>query len=91
MKYLLVGSLEGQPLSWTLENGIFGVGRAKSNDIRLGDPSISREHAKLTIEETRVILEDLGSRNGILSNAALILCLLLFAYLAFVQIRSQLS
>lgn len=30
-------------------------------------------------------------RNGISSNAALILCLLLFAYLAFIQIRQQLS
>jgi hypothetical protein len=29
--------------------------------------------------------------NGILSNAALILCLLLFAYLAFAQIRTLLS
>lgn len=64
MKYLLVGSLEGQPLKWTLDRGIYGLGRAKSNDIRLGDPSISREHAKITIEEHRVILEDLGSRNG---------------------------
>jgi DNA-binding winged helix-turn-helix (wHTH) protein len=40
------------------------IGRDYDALIRIDSPKISRRHARLTIEEGRVWLEDLGSRNG---------------------------
>jgi len=40
------------------------VGRGEGADVRLTDDAISREHARLTLEDDGVYLEDLGSRNG---------------------------
>jgi transcriptional regulator with PAS, ATPase and Fis domain len=39
------------------------IGRSDEADIRLGDPSISRKHARLILGST-VQIEDLGSQNG---------------------------
>jgi hypothetical protein len=40
------------------------VGRAPSADMRLGDPRVSRLHARIEMREDGVYVEDLGSRNG---------------------------
>lgn len=40
------------------------VGRGEGADVRLTDDTVSREHARLTVESDGVYLEDLGSRNG---------------------------
>ncbi|WP_233582413.1 sigma 54-interacting transcriptional regulator [Corallococcus sp. CA053C] len=40
------------------------VGRAEPADLRVPDRKLSREHARFTLLENRVLVEDLGSRNG---------------------------
>ena len=40
------------------------VGRESTASVRIDDPSISREHARITVAGRRATLEDLGSKNG---------------------------
>jgi pSer/pThr/pTyr-binding forkhead associated (FHA) protein len=40
------------------------MGRGASASTRLDDPTVSREHARVQLEAGRVLVEDLGSRNG---------------------------
>lgn len=45
------------------------IGRApEENDIHLPDPSVSRRHALVYVEDGKAVLEDLGSRNGTYLN-----------------------
>lgn len=40
------------------------VGRSIGATLHLDNPSISRRHARIVVDGARVVLEDLGSRNG---------------------------
>jgi DNA-binding NtrC family response regulator len=40
------------------------VGRGEPSDLRIPDPKLSREHARFTLMDGRIIVEDLGSTNG---------------------------
>ncbi|WP_028709157.1 FhaA domain-containing protein [Propionicicella superfundia] len=48
------------------------IGRGTESDLRINDPGISRRHAQITVtgrgEDTSVLIEDLGSTNGIIVN-----------------------
>lgn len=44
------------------------VGRSRESDLVISDPSISRQHARLSVDERRVTLIDLKSSNGTLVN-----------------------
>jgi PAS domain S-box-containing protein len=44
------------------------LGRGREADLSLSDASMSRRHARLTLTEAGVQLEDLGSRNGCFVN-----------------------
>ncbi len=44
------------------------IGRDITNDISLGDPEVSRQHARLTRTPGGYVLEDLGSTNGSFVN-----------------------
>lgn len=55
-----------------LSEGKFVIGRASSCQLSLDDPLVSRHHAQLTVEGELVTVEDLGSRNGVKVNGALI-------------------
>ena len=50
--------------TFSLEDGPHIVGRELSCDLTLPDTSISRQHARITVEGGRVMLEDLGSKNA---------------------------
>jgi hypothetical protein len=45
-----------------LRDGVLGRGSAAA--LRLDDPSLSRSHARITVDGVRVLVEDLGSKNG---------------------------
>ncbi len=51
-----------------LEGGEHTVGRSSRADLQLDDDSISRMHAKVTLIDDHVIVEDLGSVNGTFVN-----------------------
>ena len=52
-----------------IEHGTITIGRGPGNDICLRHHFISRNHAKILTDEDGSIIEDLGSKNGILVNA----------------------
>ena len=55
------GPLNGQ--RWSLRNSII-VGRDSSCEIVISDRQVSRRHARFTLSQDGVLLEDLGSKNG---------------------------
>jgi hypothetical protein len=53
-----------------LQLGEFVVGRSTECQLSLDDPLVSRRHAVLKVRRDGVSVADLGSRNGVLVNAA---------------------
>jgi hypothetical protein len=51
-----------------LTEGEFTIGRSAECQLSLDDPLVSRTHARLTVSSEGVVLEDLGSRNGVRVN-----------------------
>lgn len=60
------GSSAGK--EYPLEKSEIFVGRDLSNDVVINDPEISRRHARLYIQGSSYVLEDLGSTNGSFVN-----------------------
>lgn len=56
--------LQVGPRRIALRQGTTSAGRDESSDVVLHDPSVSRHHARLWIDGSRVTVEDLGSKNG---------------------------
>ena len=48
------------------------VGRATPADLIVEDPSLSRRHARLSCQQSGVLVEDLGSKNGTLCEGELV-------------------
>ncbi len=44
--------------------GVTHIGRAEDNDLVLPDIGVSRRHARIVVEDERVLIEDMGSGNG---------------------------
>jgi hypothetical protein len=66
----LVGASGGQRVSWPIAGSRVTVGRGLDNDVVLEDASVSRHHAELTRDGSRLEVRDLGSTNGTWVNAA---------------------
>ena len=47
-----------------LEDGVYMIGRDPSCTLQLVSDRISREHARVIVHDDRVVVEDLGSSNG---------------------------
>jgi pSer/pThr/pTyr-binding forkhead associated (FHA) protein len=54
----------GETRNFPMEQPSITVGRAADNQLSLDEISVSRRHARLTVESTRLMIEDLGSANG---------------------------
>lgn len=52
---------------FTLRPGVNTVGRLNA-DVLLADPSVSRSHARIIVQDNLVSVEDIGSTNGTLVN-----------------------
>ena len=46
------------------------VGRAVNSDVPIYDPTISRQHAQVTLQDGGVLIKDLGSSNGTFLNGS---------------------
>jgi PAS domain S-box-containing protein len=53
-------------LSFQLNAGSTSVGRGSENDIQVEDPSVSRNHLRISCTQGRYLIEDLESYNGTL-------------------------
>jgi hypothetical protein len=51
-----------------LESGEYVIGRAPGSDVLVDDPLVSRKHARLLVNDTTALLEDLQSENGVYVN-----------------------
>lgn len=63
---ILNGKFAGQ--SFQLRSGPTTIGRAPTCDIVISSQNISKEHARIEILADKIILTDLGSRNGTFVN-----------------------
>lgn len=66
--YLVPVPLESCSKAIQLGPGETFIGRDASNDIRLAHGSISRVHAKITMQNGEYVVTDLNSRNGVFVN-----------------------
>lgn len=67
MVRLTVENLEGNVLrELEVRTGTLTLGRGADCDIKLASASVSRQHARLRVDEDGAIVEDLGSSNGVL-------------------------
>jgi predicted component of type VI protein secretion system len=55
---------------FVLHGGVLTIGRGRDNDLVLGDPRVSRRHARIQARQGRLVLSDLESRNGTRVNGA---------------------
>lgn len=70
--HIVVEHPHGLPRLVAIDSSPILVGRGPNCDIALDDDQVSREHARFVIRDDRVIVRDLGSRNGTYVNGAAI-------------------
>jgi len=70
MAFALVGKMKGRAARHFLREGEQIIGRAATSHVRLPDSSVSRNHAKIVLEDGKVTLTDLESSNGTFVNGA---------------------
>jgi hypothetical protein len=56
-------------MTFPLEQEEILLGRDLANDITIGDPEVSRRHARFFMRDDNVFVEDLGSTNGTFLNS----------------------
>ena len=71
----LVGDAVGVKLRYrqaliTLRTGKLYLGRSPECELAISDPAVSRRHARLWVSPTQIVIEDLGSQNGVQVNGA---------------------
>ena len=58
----------GEQLQELSSSGVISIGRSRDSGVLLSDSSVSRAHARLTVSERRLFIEDAGSRGGTFVN-----------------------
>jgi signal transduction histidine kinase len=65
---LILQKKNTEPVSFKLAKFPVSLGRKSTNDIVLNDRSVSRIHARIILSAGQLVVEDLGSANGISLN-----------------------
>ena len=81
--------LRYQSTNLELRLGEFAIGRSSACNLAVADGLVSRKHAVLRVEPEAVVLEDLGSRNGVAVNGVRIEGLCPLQHMDRVYIGSQ--
>ena len=68
---LLIYHREGAELVPLSRRQPLVVGRGSDSDVRIGDARLSRRHARFSVRGDVVVVEDLGSKNGVRINGEL--------------------
>ncbi len=68
MVKLHVVPVQGEPFEHPFDGETLVLGRASSSDLVLEDRFLSRNHSRIFRDGDRLMIEDLGSRNGTLLN-----------------------
>jgi pSer/pThr/pTyr-binding forkhead associated (FHA) protein len=61
---LRIKTPDGKSREFALDQPTITIGRSSDNQLALDESSVSRRHARLTVESGRLMIEDLGSANG---------------------------
>jgi pSer/pThr/pTyr-binding forkhead associated (FHA) protein len=72
MSFRLIPLLKGTAPIINLQRPVLLVGRHSDCDVRLDSPKISRRHCCLAMAYDRVLIRDLGSRNGVRVNGRVV-------------------
>jgi hypothetical protein len=62
---LKITTSDGKTRDYPIDQPNVSIGRAQGNDLIIEDNSVSRRHARITIESGHVMIEDLASANGV--------------------------
>ncbi len=68
VRRLMVAILGQKKVRYPLYKDTMTIGRSPDADIQVRQKWISRQHARIVMDENMVTIEDLGSKNGILIN-----------------------
>ena len=60
----MVRSLRIGHRRYMLSAGVNTIGRDPASTVCINDASVSRHHARITVDDGNAMLEDLGSKNG---------------------------
>src|SRR5690606_20534961 len=66
---MLVCLTGDKPQRYRLDKSVMTIGRSSQCDIQVLTHFISREHARLFVSQDGVVIEDLGSTNGVFVNS----------------------
>ena len=72
MSFRLVPLIPGTAPQVALHRPVLLIGRHLECDVRIDSPKISRRHCCLAMAYDRVLIRDLGSRNGVRVNGRLV-------------------
>lgn len=64
----LIVMINGEEFDYPIVNNVMTIGRGRASDIRIASHFVSRLHAKIRTNEGATIIEDAGSKNGVLVN-----------------------
>ncbi len=70
MPKLIIHSGAQPAREFPLKTGVNSVGRGDANDLQIRDPSVSTNHAEITVDGSVAVIKDLGSTNGTFINQA---------------------
>jgi pSer/pThr/pTyr-binding forkhead associated (FHA) protein len=72
MSARLVPLTPGRAPTISLQRPVLLIGRHPECDVRLDQPKISRRHCCLALAYDRIVIRDLGSRNGLRVNGRIV-------------------
>src|SRR5271167_2497185 len=72
MSFRLTPLIRGTAPTIALQRPVLLIGRHLECDVRINSPKVSRRHCCLAMAYDRVLIRDLGSRNGVRVNGRLV-------------------